>query len=61
MLYLSPELCCVFEFDRATIAYEVAIPLEKLYPFLRVQGQILELVLKTEEKNNRKRNIFNYL
>lgn len=56
MLYLSPELRCVFEFDRATIAYEVAIPLEKLYPFLRVQGQILELVLQTERENSRKKN-----
>lgn len=45
MLCLSPEFRCIFEFDRTPITYEMAIPLKKLYPFLRVQGQILKLVL----------------
>lgn len=50
MLRFSPELRCVFELDRATITYKVAIPLEELYPFLCVEGQILKLVLKAVRK-----------
>jgi hypothetical protein len=41
-----PELRGILLLDGAAVPNEVAVPLEKIYPLLRVEGQIFELVLQ---------------
>lgn len=36
--YFLPEFSRIFHLDGASIANEMAVPFEELYPFLRMQG-----------------------
>lgn len=36
--YFLPEFSRIFHLDGASVANEMAIPFEELYPFLRVEG-----------------------
>lgn len=37
-IYFLPEFSRIFHLDGASIANEMAVPFEELYPFLRMQG-----------------------